>query len=220
MEHATESSPAPDGVLPIGCDVPVTRLVTRATTKEPWVSITYDEHLGPNTRSILQAFADYGMAGTFFTLGEEAEASPELAGAILAQGHEIGNHAYNHRVLTRTPDHGLRQYRKALRTIESVTGFRTALARPPFGKVNDEVIAAAGSLGMTTVKWGPSPKWFDTYPGHIAEVALDGIEPGAIILLHQTEPAARALPLILAGLRERGLRSVPVTRLLGGDFRY
>lgn len=205
--------------MPIGCEVPVSGVITHAETREPWVSITYDEHLGQNTGRILESFADNRMTGTFFTLGEEAEASPEIAREILAQGHELGNHAYHHRMLPNTPDHGLRQYRRAQRAIEQVTGFRTALARPPFGKVNDEVIAAAESLGMTTVMWGRSPAWFAD-PEHMAEFALDGLQPGRILLFHQNDRGADALPLILRGLLERALRSVAVTQLLGGRFLY
>src|SRR5215208_7009682 len=192
----TVSSAGSDSIKPIGCAVPVTGLVTHAITKEPWVSITYDEHLGTNTPKILQSFDDYEMAGTFFTIGEEAAAAPDLTRAILSRGHELGNHSYNHARLIGLPDHGRRQYDKTLRTIHAITGFRTSLARPPFGQVNDDVIAAATSLGMTTVNWGPSPYWWDPYPGHMAEVALDGIKPGQIVLLHQTAAAAQALPLI------------------------
>jgi peptidoglycan-N-acetylglucosamine deacetylase len=216
----TRSTRSAQTALPVGCEVPVTGLVTEAKPEEAWVSVTYDEHLGPNTRRILEAFAEYGMAGTFFTVGEEAEENPDLARSILEEGHEIGNHTYHHRDLTQTPDHGRRQYAKGLRAIQVVTGFRTALARPPFGKINDDVVAAAHSLGMTTVKWGRSPFWADPSARHIAEFALERMVSGRIVVLHQNDPGAEALPLILSGLRDRGLRSVPVTQLLGGRFLY
>jgi peptidoglycan/xylan/chitin deacetylase (PgdA/CDA1 family) len=199
--------------------MPVMGLVKEAVTEEPWVSVTYDEHLGPNTGRILDTFADQGMSGTFFTLGEEANAHPELVRMILEEGHEIGNHAYHHRRLTQISDHGHRQYRKTLLAIEALTGFRTALARPPFGRLNDGVIAAAASLGMTTVKWSLTPRWSDN-PRKIAEYLLDGVRPGQIILLHQNDYCTDALPYLLEGLREQGLRSVPATLLLGGRFVY
>jgi peptidoglycan/xylan/chitin deacetylase (PgdA/CDA1 family) len=139
---------------------------------------------------------------------------------ILACRHKIGNHSFSHVPLTKVPDHGLRQYAKAQRAIDQITGFRTAVARPPAGKVDDEVIAAAAALGMATVRWGPSPYWWDPYPRRVAQVCLEGIRPGRIVLLHQNEAGSEALPYLLDGLAERGLRSVPVTRLVGGCFLY
>jgi peptidoglycan/xylan/chitin deacetylase (PgdA/CDA1 family) len=200
--------------------LPVGGLVSEGRSDQPCVSVTYDDPLGSNTWRILEAFADFGMTTTFFVVGKEAEQHPELARAILACGHEIGNHSFSHVPLTKVPDHGLRQYARAQRVIERVTGLRTGVARPPSGKTDNDVIAAAASLSMTTVKWGPSPYWWDPYPRHVAQVCLDEIRPGRIVLLHQNDAGAGALPYVLAGLAERGLRSVSVTELLGGRFLY
>src|SRR4029079_690886 len=102
--------------------------------------------------------------------------------------------------------------------IQAETGFRPCLARPPGGKVDAGVIASAEALSMTSVKWGHSPCWCDPNPHHIAQTALDGVQPGQIILLHQTDADTQALPMILQGLQDRGLRSVPTTALLGGHL--
>lgn len=207
------------GPAPTGCSVPVSGLVNRGATSKPWVTVTYDEHLSPtNTRSIIQAFDRFDMKGTFFTVGKEAWARPGLTHAILDHGNEIGNHSWSHVDLTQTNDKGLYQYRLTNQTIQAETGFRPCLARPPGGKVDAGVIASAEALGMASVKWGHSPCWCDPNPHHIAQTALDGVQPGQIILLHQTDADTQALPMILQGLQDRGLRSVPTTALLGGHL--
>jgi peptidoglycan-N-acetylglucosamine deacetylase len=187
------------------------------------VSITYDDTPVAGTRPVLRTFDRYGMSGTFFTVGEQAAANPGLTRAILRHGDELGNHSYTHPNLTTLPDHGYHEYRRTLRTIRSITGFRTCLARPPFGAVDGGVVAAADSLGMTTVMWDQSPLWRDPDPNpkHLAHVALEKVNRGEIIVLHPWKDAdRRALHLILRGLLKRGLRSVPVTKLLGGHFVY
>jgi peptidoglycan/xylan/chitin deacetylase (PgdA/CDA1 family) len=211
---------AHDQAIPTGCTVPVSGSVDAAPTDRPLVSITFDENLGSYTRQILDTFDRYGMHGTFFTVGKQAEARPRLAQLILSRGSELGDHSYSHLDLSLLPDFGFDEYRRGQDAIKRVTGFQACLARPPGGTTSPAVVDAATRLGMKTVLWGPSPCWCDPNPRRIARVTLHVVGRGGIVLLHQVQPDADALDAILQGLQDRGLRSVPVTKLLGGQFTH
>ena len=210
----------PSAVHPGGCEVPqVSEPVSEATVDSNLVSITFDERLGKSTRAILNTFERFRARATFFIPGRNAASHRDLARKVAARGHELANHTQTHPDLTRLPDSGLAEIRRGSATLERLTGFRPCLFRPPFGTVDEEVVKAASGLGLQTVLWsGGGIDPFTNDPEVVAEQALDGVHPGSIVLLHQTPDCAEALPRILAGLRERGLRSVPVTHLLGGRF--
>jgi peptidoglycan/xylan/chitin deacetylase (PgdA/CDA1 family) len=189
---------------------------TNGGTSQPWCSITYDEHLGKNTQSILNAFAAAGMHGTFFTVGKELAAKPTLAQEILDLGHEIGNHSWNHARLTTLSDHGAAQLSLTNQRMASVVGFTPGTMRPPFGKLDAQVVNTATALGLATVKWNLAANIFETDPAVVTSRVLAGVARGVIVILHQVDSHAQALPGILSGLTARGLSSVPVAQLLGG----
>lgn len=208
-----------------GCGVPqVGELVESVTTSRPHVAVTFDEPMGKETLGILQSFAEAGMRGTFFTVGNQARNRdkaaypPALARAARKAGHELGNHSWSHPRLTELQDKGYYQYWLAQRAIRDATGWTPCCARPPYGAVDDGVIRSAGRLKMATVKWSKTASVYQTDPDAIADACLTGVGPGDIILLHQIAPCAAALPLILAGLEAEGLASVRITTLLGGAF--
>ena len=95
------------------------------------VSVTFDEHLGPLTRPILKTFADYRMSGTFFSTGRDVRERPRLARAIVHDGHEIGNHSWNHEDLTQLPNGGAANLRRTIarsRVLRDIA--RARCARP------------------------------------------------------------------------------------------
>ena len=61
------------------------------------MALTFDD--GPNdphTLRLLDVLAKHGAKATFFLIGKYVRQRPEIARAILAAGHEIGNHTYSH----------------------------------------------------------------------------------------------------------------------------
>ena len=190
-----------------------------ADVAEPKVAITFDEPIGSLTHGILATFERFGMSGTFYAVGDQVRRSPAKARAILDAGHEVGNHSWKHTDLTTlTPAQAREDLRRTNRKIRSVTGFRPCTFRPPGGAANEKVTRLANSLALLHVNWTRVIDPFTEDPEAVCANALDDVERGDIVLLHQVPHSAEALPCILRGLRDRGLRSVPVARLLGGDF--
>jgi polysaccharide deacetylase family protein (PEP-CTERM system associated) len=85
-----------------------------------------------NTQRILELFDTYQVRGTFFTLGWVAERYPDLVKRIVAGGHEIASHGWEHiRVNTQTPKEfrqDIERTRKLLQDIsgEPIKGYRAA----------------------------------------------------------------------------------------------
>jgi peptidoglycan/xylan/chitin deacetylase (PgdA/CDA1 family) len=96
------------------------------------------------------------------------------------------------------------------------------LLRPPGGNFNKNVLKIADSLGYTVVHWSiDSRDWLNPGTKTIIENVTDNMEAGDIILLHASDSAnqtAKALPKIIATMKEKGYRNVSVSQLIAnGD---
>jgi peptidoglycan/xylan/chitin deacetylase (PgdA/CDA1 family) len=211
--------------LPDGCRVDVadfandeTGAVEHGARRGNRVALTFDESLGPNTRPILEALQRANDRATFFTVGDQIRIHRSLVERIVSEGHEHGNHSFNHPHLTELDTRErLDEMRSTQRLLRRAGGFEPCLMRPPFGSVDESVVDDAARIGLGTVMWdvagGDFLGWSDD---EITSQVLSQVRPGSIVLLHQLPATARAVPDILDGLEERGLRSVPVVKLLGG----
>jgi len=201
-------------------------LLSRVTTRLPLVSLTFDDGPDPETTErFLSALGD--ARATFFVLGMNVRRWPHLARAMAEAGHELASHGDSHRTMTRVPPRGtLRELRRAHRTIVEATGETPRFYRPPYGRFNLASWLETPRLGMRRTLWTAGARdWeAEATPELIAERILAGAAPGAILLLHDSDgdPGApehtlAALPAILAGLHERGLRSVTLSELMRAD---
>ncbi|MDQ4419647.1 DUF3473 domain-containing protein [Sphingobium sp. DEHP117] len=83
-----------------------------------------------NTDRLLDLFARRNVKATFFTLGWVAERHPDLIRRIVAAGHELASHGYDHqRVFTFTPEQFRADLRKSRALLEQagavpVRGYR------------------------------------------------------------------------------------------------
>ncbi|MFG3441183.1 polysaccharide deacetylase family protein [Nonomuraea sp. NPDC047897] len=191
------------------------------------VALTFDDGPGPDTPRLLDLLRERGARATFFTVGVNAAADPWLLGRMTAEGHEVGNHSWAHRDLTRlTTSKLIDTLDRTQDLITAHSGRRPTLARAPYGAVNEEVRDAARRLGLTLVGWdvntvAPAETAGAATAGRpkaetIARRAVEGAHDGAVILLHDTSGAAvDAVPAIVEGLRGKGYALVTVGELYG-----
>src|SRR5947207_5855990 len=188
------------------------------------VALTFDDGPSEDTEPILDVLRSHHVNAAFFTLGRQVERFPQIARRIVADGHEIANHSYSHpNYLFLSRKAARQELERAQRIISRASGSKPRLARPPGGVRTPAYFVAARQLGLRTVQWDVAG--FDWKPRsgmQIAESVLREVRAGSIILLHDADSARKrdrratvaALPLIIAGLGERGLRIVPLSELL------
>ena len=154
------------------------------------IALTFDD--GPNdphTLRLLDALAEHNARATFFLIGKYVRRRPDIARAIQAAGHEIGNHTYSHPNLIFVSGARLRQeLTDCGQALEDALGRSATLFRPPFGGRRPNVLRIARSLGLKTVMWSITGyDWNAQSPDFI----VDKIDPklgqarrAEIVLLH------------------------------------
>lgn len=183
--------------------------------EEKKIAITFDD--GPNltyTPGLLQGLRDRNVKATFFVLGKNAEAHPELIQEMKRDGHLIGNHTYNHIQLN---DSNREVFKEELKqcseAIKNITGEETLYVRPPYGSWEKEF---EKELNMFPVLWDIDPRdWCSNDAGKVVETVLSQAEENAIILLHdQYDSSIQAAFAIIDKLKEEGYQFVTVDEIL------
>lgn len=186
------------------------------------VALTFDD--GPDPRStpaLLDLLRAEKVPATFFCIGRNVAAHPELAARIASEGHLLGNHTFTHSNATNF--FGLARLTDEMTRTQSATrdaaGVSPVYFRPPMGLSNPRMFKAAAALGLKVIGW--TARGLDTQirdPERVARRILRGVRPGAIILLHDGNiPPERLLltvKLLLAGLREQGYELARLDQLL------
>lgn len=187
----------------------------------PEIALTFDD--GPNpmyTAQILAILQQYGVQATFFVIGSEAAAHPELVQQESQQSHIVGNHTWTHPNLTTLSPADIRaQLQSASNEIEAATNQAPSLMRPPGGNFNSEVQSIAASLGLSTILWNVDPRdWSRPGTDKIIQTVLNTTHNGSIILLHDgggdRSQTVAALPTIITSLEQRGFQFVTIARLI------
>lgn len=222
--------------------IPSSYVMQRTGDKVGKIVLTFDD--GPDpvwTPKILDILKQENVKGTFFVIGENGQANPELVKRIVDEGHEIGNHSFTHPNLGEVPNKVVDLELSATqRLIESLTGRSTRLFRAPyFGDAEprnpDEVepTAQAQRLGYISVGLHIDPDDWKLYSDDGTRRTADDLvnqtlqqvairtpeERGEIVLLHDgggdRSATVEALPRIIEQLRAQDYEFTTVADLAG-----
>lgn len=171
------------------------------------------------TLDILEVLSKDKVKGTFFLTGAWAEKFPELAKAIVAGGHEIGNHSYSHPDFTKIGNEAIKQeIRKGGEVIKDITGSGTKpLIRYPYGAYNIRVLNLAGGTGYThSIHWSlDTIDWKQPSVQFIVDRVLQSAKAGDIILFHiHGHNTAKASQQFIPALLDQGFQLVTVSELI------
>ncbi|MCX6935797.1 MAG: polysaccharide deacetylase family protein [Verrucomicrobia bacterium] len=186
------------------------------------LALTFDDGPTPGvTERILAELSKYNLHATFFLLGSKVDASPQLARRLVDEGHDVGNHSYNHPRLAGMSDSAVE--RELIRTQESITnacGVTPVWFRPPYGAFHREQGPLASKLGLGVAYWSVDPRdWSQPGSQTIAQRVLSASQPGSIILLHDLHPqTADAVPMIFSGLIDRAFTATPFHNFVGQPY--
>ena len=214
--------------------------VARYGSSSNEVAITFDDGPDPEwTPKILDVLRREHTPATFFLIGIQADKFSDVTSRIYREGHEIGNHTFTHPDISNISHRYMSlELNLTERFFASRLGIRAILFRPPYSvdaepDTEDQVrpLEVTQDMGYTTVGNKIDPNDWRENPHrsaeHIAGDVLAHLPPcapndprcGNIILLHDgggnRQETVRALPLIIEGVRAKGLQIVPVYQLLG-----
>lgn len=185
------------------------RYVWSIPTKEKEVYLTFDD--GPHARVtpwVLDELNKYNAKATFFCIGNNVVEEPLVYNRILAEGHAVGNHTYEHLNGWETDTETyLDNIQQAARVIKS------SLFRPPYGRIKTQQAKKIKTVlgeNARIIMWEVLSADFD--PSFTKEQCLKNVmrhvKPGSIIVFHDSEKAFKnleyALPVVLKELSAKG----------------
>ena len=184
------------------------------------VALTFDDGPTELTLAYLEVLARFGVRATFFVVGEQCAARPDLVSAIANAGHELAGHGYTHRQFPGLSAEVLREELTRTAALLPRCFCSRRLVRPPHGAVSLSSIFTCATAGFTTALWShDSGDWCTTSAEGVC-AALDderALVPGSVVLLHEGQPwTLRALPTVLGKLSEAGHDLVTMGELLDG----
>ncbi len=186
------------------------------------IALTFDD--GPHPRQtgeILRILDTYGVKATFFMVGVNVVNYPDAARAVLAGGHEVGNHTFSHTHLNRISESELAvELERCEDALEELCEYRPHLFRPPEGAINEKVAHCSEDQDYRLILWSLDTRdWESRDCDKIVETVLSQVQPGDIILMHdyigRGSQTPQALEKLLPRLLESGYEPVTVSRLLG-----
>lgn len=181
------------------------------------VAITIDDGPGPHTSKFLDALAAADQKATFFVVGAEVAKNPGLTVAIVAGGHELGLHSHTHPRMPALGDKAVtREFERSRQAIHDAVGQDLTIYRPPYGVHSKRV----GNLAEAAViMWDVDPQdWRRENQRNLVSHVLKRVQPGSIVLLHETKATAAVLPQLIESLQFEGYQLVTISELLGTDL--
>jgi peptidoglycan/xylan/chitin deacetylase (PgdA/CDA1 family) len=205
-----------------------------SATSSKVIALTFDDGpYGTSTEKILAILRREHIKATFFVIGKNVEKYPQVMKDIVADGHVIGNHSYNHS--KQLQYYSYRAFEKNLKHAESIivkkTGLHPKFFRPPYGLMSKTMKSVLKHDGYTSIMWNVDPRdWDSENSSTTVEMSvLSAVKPGSIIILHDghdihteypkhpRENTINALEMLIDTLEKEGYTFVTLDTLLNKD---
>lgn len=195
-------------------------------TSQKLVALTFDDGpYPPYTGQLLDLLKEKQVPATFFVIGQNAAKHPELLQRIVAEGHQVGNHTYNHVDLLKADRQAIiSEIDKTNQVITDTIGYAPHVMRPPHGFRDAVVMDIMAEYKLKVVEWSVASRdWVNPGAEVIAERTLGKVNNGSVILLHDGDGVAAKLPrsqtiaatrIIIDRLAAEGYRFVTVDEIL------
>jgi len=183
------------------------------------IALTFDDGPWSTTPKVLEILKENKISATFFMIGKHLQAYPQIAKQVVAGGHAIGNHTWNHGYGKYTPAAATAEIQRTNDLLYQITKVRTGLFRPPAGILNNGLADYSRSQKGTVILWSnDSLDWRSPLPQTMVNNVLKNARSGGIVLLHDgggdRSRTITALPGIIRELKIRGYEFVTIPQLL------
>ncbi|MBX3050641.1 MAG: polysaccharide deacetylase family protein [Caldilineaceae bacterium] len=179
----------------------------------PCVALTFDDGPSVFTDGLLDLLKARNVHATFFVLGQSVRVQPETIVRMKQEGHQIGNHTWDHSNLTMLPDALIKeQIAQTDNLIIQLTGEPTQLLRPPYGAYDEYVLSAAQ---LPLILWSVDPLDWKDRDAEVIASRISDAPVGSIILVHDIhKTTVAAIPAVIDAFGNRGISLVTVSQLL------
>ncbi|MCU9533932.1 polysaccharide deacetylase family protein [Streptococcus sp. CSL10205-OR2] len=180
------------------------------------VALTFDD--GPSAKTtpqVLDILAKYNIRATFYVLGSHVAGNEGILQRMVASGHELGNHSWDHPALTGLTSEQVKwQIQSTNDAIMKATGVSPKTVRPPYGDSNPKV---AQDVGLPLVFWTVDTRdWAERNTPSILTNLKATLGSGGVILMHDIhQTSVDALPTVIDYLISQGYEFVTVSELYG-----
>ena len=177
--------------------------VWRVETDDPVIYLTFDD--GPIeelTPWVLDILKQYEIKATFFCVGENIEKNPAVFKRILDEGHQVGNHTYNHIKGWKTDTE---LYLDNVAKCEPFLS--TKLFRPPYGRIKRSQFNRLSET-YKVIFWDVLSYDYDKFvtPETCLDNSIRYTRPGSIIVFHDNIKAQKNLKFALPRYIEHFLK--------------
>ena len=191
-------------------DVVINRKIDKS---KKMIALTFDDGPNYNTSKVIDVLNKYDIKATFFVLGSRAINNKDILKKMADSGMEIGNHTYNHLLLTKYDENKIRsEIEDTSEVIYSATKKRSKLLRPSYGSVNNKIKKVAN---MPIIIWDiDTLDWKYHNSKRITSRVVNKVRDGDIILMHDIYSASlNALSNIISILQDNGYEFVTIDEL-------
>lgn len=214
LSVSAEDAPAADSAPATKSSYTVFHINTNA------VALTFDDGPHPvNTPRLLDMLKERGIKATFFLIGRSVGAHPEIVRRIVAEGHEVANHTWDHKMLRAMgPEKINEELQKTTDAIVAACGIAPTVYRPPFGAINSkQQKAIMEKFHYPSIVWEVDTNDWKA-PRSIAKVhdtILKDAHAGSIILCHDIHSeTVDAMPSTLDEMKAKGFLFMTVSQLI------
>lgn len=195
------------------------KVLCSASTTDKLIAISFDD--GPSkkyTPQILDILKEQNVSASFFCIGKNIEGNEKILQDILEGDHLVGNHSYTHNFLFDLYS-SKRMYNDLelmSSSMQSATGLRPKLFRPPYGVTNPNLARAIKKGNLTPVGWNVrSMDTVSTDENKLLKRMTKRIAPGSIFLFHDTmDTTVKILPSFIMDAKKKGYKLVRIDELL------
>ena len=176
-------------------------------------AITFDDGPGPHTGLLLDLLAQQRIKATFFVLGEHVRRFPDLIRRMVAEGHEVENHSWDHPDMRKLDEAARQKEIEDTVALLRTLGVEPHYFRPPYGAYDPALVDLARKDGLEVVLWSrDSEDWrYHTVSAMEGNILPAGQGAHGVFLFHDIHDSTiAAMTGVLNDLKTKGCRFVTV----------